>query len=146
MMKGWHSMKKTLLLIIVLLMFLLPACSQSQGQPASLQQLAPEHWAYNEILDLHNKGLIENIDSTYQPDDMIARSEFINMLLSVLVSPDVVYIKGELFDSQELITRDDAIYITTTALKLRDNASDFKFADVSYSLISSKPISIFPRK
>ena len=88
-----------------------------------------EHWAEVDIRDLEQKGFI-NADDYSSPDDNATRAEFLNLFLSVVISPDAANIKGGLFNSDQTITRSDAIYTIVTALKLEGEAGDFSFSDV----------------
>ena len=88
------------------------------------------HWASGDIRALEQKGFI-NANDYSNPDDNATRAEFINLFLSVVISPDAANIKGGLFNSSEPITRADAIYTIVTALKLDGEAEGFRFSDVS---------------
>ena len=118
-------MKKIILFITILFIFMILTCAAYREQAFNTK-----HWAYNDILELHSKNFIKNIDN-YNPDAAIIRSGFINMLLSVVISPDVIDIKGGLFDSEQQISRSEAVHIVVTALKLEDGSSDFKFSDIA---------------
>ena len=115
-------MKKLLLIVILLFSIEITACSADINEPFE------SHWAYNEILELHNKELIADI-SDYNPNDNITRSEFLNLFLSTVISPDIPAVKGGIFNSGKEITRYDAVYIIVTALKLNDRLTDFRFSD-----------------
>ena len=115
-------MKKFVSVIVLFCLVFLPACVNGE-EPEAMA-----HWAYSDIEALYSRKLIGPAD--FMPDDQITRAKFINLLLSIVVSPDVLEVKGGLFDSDRKITRNEAVILIADALKLSyDNGKDFKFMD-----------------
>jgi CYTH domain-containing protein len=103
-----------------------------------------EHWAYSDIEELYNKKLIDNMDSSFIPDDKITRSRFINLLLSVVVSPEAVKIKDGLFVSDKQITRSEGVNIIADTLKLSEKKSgEFKFTDEQFIYNKASVYSVY---
>lgn len=73
----------TVALVVVLLGILLPI-PRAGAAPIDL---SPDHWAYADLTDLYNKGILGGYpDHTIRPDENITRAEFA-MLLNMTVKP-----------------------------------------------------------
>ena len=79
----WHRLFSVLLLLILALGgapgLVLPASA------LSFSDVAPEHWAYEDISLLTDTGIINGMgDGTYAPEETLTRGQYIKLVTSVM--------------------------------------------------------------
>ena len=95
------------------------------------------HWAYADMQFLQEEGLITVAELTQNPDDGITRKQFLTMLFSAMLSPDIANLHGGLFDCDFTVTREDGAVMIVQALKIK-NAGTHSIAFIDEGKIMNK--------
>ena len=81
-------MKKTISIILFIVLLLTPAVSALAGNSPTIQSgglfndVPTYHWAYMEIMDLAQRGIINGYDDgTYRPDNPVTRGEWAKLMV-----------------------------------------------------------------
>jgi hypothetical protein len=86
-----RAYKKLIAVFLAALMILPIMPSEALGQVARssvFSDLAATHWAYNEIIDLSQRGIINGFpDGTYRPEEALTKEQFARLVVSLLGSP-----------------------------------------------------------
>lgn len=90
--KEGKAVRRTVVFLIVLSMALFGsnASALAQNPPSNassttFSDVPADHWAYEEILALHQRGVITGHgDGTFEPDAVVLRSEFAKMMVLAL--------------------------------------------------------------
>ena len=59
----------------------------------AFSDLNQTHWAYNNVMNMHNSGIISGFtDNTFRPDDSLTRDQFITLAVKGLnvEKPDII--------------------------------------------------------
>lgn len=89
-------MKKIFVVALCLIILLSTTCFA-----ADFSDLASEHWAYKNVMNLVDKGIVNGYpDGTYRPDKTITRGEFFKLAATALRGTDEVEFVKEIFEGQ----------------------------------------------
>lgn len=82
-------MNKKIILLFLTLMVLTFASATSTTLAVEFSDLSKDHWAYENIATLANKGVINGYpDGTYLPENSVTRGEFLKLVMTTLYDGD----------------------------------------------------------
>ena len=89
-------MKKFFVVALCLIILLSTTCFA-----ADFLDLASEHWAYKNVMNLVDKGIVSGYpDGTYRPDKTITRGEFFKLVTTALVEDGEIELAKELLEGE----------------------------------------------
>lgn len=89
-------MKKFFVVALCLIILLSTTCFA-----ADFSDLASEHWAYKNVMNLVDKGIVSGYpDGTYRPDKTITRGEFFKLVTTALIVNEEIEMAKELFEGE----------------------------------------------
>lgn len=80
--------KKYFMLLLIAVLMIFGAIAPVSACETNFNDVSPDHWAYQQIYDLTEKGIISGYpDSTFKPENIVSRAEFAKMMVLALKLP-----------------------------------------------------------